>query len=73
MSEQEMHIRVPQVLSSTKDTVLVVSLDMVECVTSKRIAELEQRIEKAKALVGHKSLDSRRELLEILEGTENNP
>ena len=38
-----------------------------------RIAELEQRIEKAKALVGHKSLDSRRELLEILEGTENNP
>lgn len=35
---------------------------------SARELELEQRIEKAKALVGHKSLDSRRELLAILEG-----
>ena len=38
--------------------------------TNDRIAELEQRIEKAKALVGHKSLDSRRRLMEILEGTD---
>ena len=31
---------------------------------------LESRIERAKALVGHKSLDSRRELLAILEGDD---